>query len=136
MTRGNVHIALLRGINVGGKNKLPMKDLVAMFTDAGCTDARSYIQSGNVVFQAGQPLAKRIPVLITKAVRNRFGYEIPVVMRTAQEFRKVARNNPFLESGADTGTLSVAFLAERATGSKVKALDPERSPPDQFRPSA
>ena len=51
------HIALLRGINVGGKNKLPMKDLAVMFTEAGCTDVRTYIQSGNVVFAADAELA-------------------------------------------------------------------------------
>ena len=46
------HVALLRGINVGGKNVLPMKDLAEMFADAGCTNVRTYIQSGNVIFEA------------------------------------------------------------------------------------
>ena len=59
MTGANV--ALLRGINVGGKNKLPMADLAAMFREAGCDDVRTYIQSGNVVFRAGPALAGDIP---------------------------------------------------------------------------
>ena len=93
MTRGNVHVAFLRGINVGGKNMLPMQDLVAMFTKAGCSEVRSYIQSGNVVFQGGQALAKRIPVLIAKAIRDRFGYQIPVLTRSSEEIRKIVRDN-------------------------------------------
>ena len=54
-----VSIALLRGINVGGKNRLPMKELAAMFVDAGCEDVRTYIQSGNVVFRTGPQGEKR-----------------------------------------------------------------------------
>lgn len=130
MTRGNVHVALLRGINVGGKNMLPMQDLVAMFVDAGCSEVRSYIQSGNVVFQAGQALVKRIPGLIAKAIRDRFGYQIPVLTRTTEEIRKIVRNNPFLKSGTDTGVLHFTFLADRPGAAVVKALDPQRSPPD------
>ncbi len=133
MTRGNVHVALLRGINVGGKNKIPMQDLVAMFTKAGCSEVRSYIQSGNVVFQGGQALAKRIPVLITQAVNKRFGYQIPVLTRTSEEIRKIVRTNPFLKSGADPGVLHVAFLADRPGAAAIKALDPNRSPPDEFK---
>src|SRR3974377_965613 len=50
------YIALLRGMNVGGKNKLPMKDLIEMFVEAGCADVRTYIQGGNVIFSAAQLL--------------------------------------------------------------------------------
>jgi len=49
---GDVYVALLRGVNLGGKNRLPMKDLATMFAEAGCTDVVTYIQSGNVVFRA------------------------------------------------------------------------------------
>ena len=48
------HVALLRGINVGGKNLLPMQHLARMFQDAGCDEVRTYIQSGNVIFKAGR----------------------------------------------------------------------------------
>ena len=82
---GQTHIALLRGINVGGKNKLPMKDLAALFRDAGCDRVQTYIQSGNVVFQATPALASCIPALIAKAISESFGYRVPVVTRTADE---------------------------------------------------
>ena len=61
------YVALLRGINVGGKNKLPMKDLCAMFAAAGCTHVRNYIQSGNIVFKAKPALAIKVPGLIAPA---------------------------------------------------------------------
>ncbi|HVV46517.1 MAG TPA: DUF1697 domain-containing protein, partial [Bryobacteraceae bacterium] len=52
MKTDRVQVALLRGVNVGGRNKLPMRDLAEMFENAGCTNVRTFIQSGNVVFRA------------------------------------------------------------------------------------
>ncbi len=96
------HVALLRGINLGGKNRLSMKDLAAIFSDAGCRTVETYIQSGNVVFAAPATLARRIPGLVEKSIEKRFGLVVPVMTRTARELRKVATGNPFLRSGADT----------------------------------
>ncbi len=132
MTVG-VHIALLRGINVGGKNSLPMKDLVAMFLAAGCVDVETYIQSGNVVCRASAALAKRVPATIEAAILKGFGYRIPVVMRTADEWGDVVRSNPFVKAGADVGTLHVAFLAGAPGADRVATLDPLRSRPDEFQ---
>jgi len=131
-SRDGFHIALLRGINVGGKNILPMKDLAAMVCEAGCGEVRTYIQSGNVVFTAKPALVRRVPGLISKAISNGFNLEIPIVMRTAGELAKVAGNNPFLKDGQDTKPLYVAFLSDQPTKAAQKALDPDRSPPDEF----
>lgn len=125
------HIALLRGVNLGAR-RLPMKDLLGMFEDAGCTDVRTYIQSGNVVFRAAPALARRVPTLISRAISERFGYEAPIVLRTAAELEDVARNHPFLKEAADTKSLHVAFLQDRPGKSRIAELDPERSPPDRF----
>jgi uncharacterized protein (DUF1697 family) len=127
-----VHIALLRGINVGGRNKLPMKSLVSMFGDAGCTNVRTYIQSGNVVFEAEPALARQIPTVITKSIFEHFGFNIPVVTRTADEFGKIINANPFLRADADERALHVAFLADLPDRTRLEALDPDRSPPDEF----
>ncbi len=91
--RTRPYAALLRGINVGGKNKVSMAALAEVFTRAGCADVRTYIQSGNVVFVAAQASAKRIPCLVSQRILERFGCEAPVVIRTAQELRRVAANN-------------------------------------------
>lgn len=127
-----VHVALLRGINVGGKNRLPMKDLIALFRAAGCTEVESYIQSGNLVFRAAAALAPRLPALVTEAIAGGFGLQIPVIVRAARELRRVAEGNPFLRAGADLGTLHVGFLADRPAAGQVASLDPGRSAPDQF----
>jgi uncharacterized protein (DUF1697 family) len=125
-------VAFLRGINLAGRNRLPMKDLAVMFSNAGCESVATYIQSGNVVFRASPALARRIPDVIEKAISKSFGYQVPVVTRTSGEMRKIVRANPFLRSGADEATLHVAFLAARPAAARVKALDPDRSPPDAF----
>ena len=127
------YVALLRGINVGGKNKLPMRDLAAMFTEAGCTEVRTYIQSGNVVSSITPKRAKRLPDLISKQIAERFGYRVPVVLRTADEFRQVVTGNPFLKADADSGSLHVAFLADLPDPRRVAALDPKRSPGDSLK---
>lgn len=127
-----VYVALLRGINVGGRHKLPMNNLLALFEDAGCRAARSYIQSGNVVFEAPAALVRRVPTLIAAAIAGEFGFEVPVVMRTAAELRKVVVDNPFARAGVDPATLAVAFLADRPTKARVARLDPKRSPSDEF----
>ena len=127
-----VNIALLRGINVGGKNKLPMKDLAAMFREAGCDDVRTYIQSGNVVFRADPALAEDIPSLISASISRRFGYRVPVVTRTARELQEIVQANPFAEAGAEASRLLVFFLADLPDRAHVEALDPNRSPGDEF----
>jgi uncharacterized protein (DUF1697 family) len=126
------YVALLRGVNVGGRNILPMKDLVGMFTAVGCTDVRTYIQSGNVVFRAGPALARRIPAAISSAISDRFGFQVAVIMRTADELRAIARGNPFLTQGTDVATLSVAFLVDAPDVTRLTRLDPSRSAPDAF----
>ena len=126
------HVALLRGINVGGKNSLPMKELAAMFGDAGCEQVATYIQSGNVVFEASVAVAKKVPEVIERAIATRHGLRVPVVMRTAAELLTATRTNPFLADGAAPDTLHLAFLAEVPSAAKVASLDPARSAPDAF----
>jgi uncharacterized protein (DUF1697 family) len=126
------YVALLRGINVGGKNKLLMKDLVALFERAGCTGVRNYIQSGNVVFGASPALAKGVAPQIEREIAKRFGLTVPVLLRTQRELEVVASKNPFLDSGARIESLYVMFLANEPGKDRVATLDPERSPADRF----
>jgi uncharacterized protein (DUF1697 family) len=128
----NVHVAFLRGINVGGKNKLPMKDLSAMFVAAGCTDVETYIQSGNVICKTHPTRAAKLSAKVTGAILERFGYRVPVVTRAADELRDVSRRNPFLAAGVSADALHVAFLADAPSAAQVAALDARRSLPDEF----
>ena len=128
----DVNIALLRGINVGGKNRLRMTDLTAMFVDARCDDVRTYIQSGNVVFRAESTRGEDIPSLVSASILSRFGYEVPVVARKAPEVEAIVQANPFVESGGETDKLHVVFLADPPDAERIEALDTNRSPPDEF----
>lgn len=125
-------VALLRGINVGGKNRLPMKELAAIFEESGCNDVRTYIQSGNVVFRADPTATEDIRSLISASILSRFGFQVPVVTRTDRELEEVVERNPFLHAGAEADKLHVAFLAEQPDDAQVDALDPNRSPGDEF----
>jgi uncharacterized protein (DUF1697 family) len=126
------YVALLRGINVGGKNMLPMKELVEIFVTAGCADVKTYIQSGNVVFRAEEKVAKLLSDVTARLVEERFGLKVPVVLRTAAELESVIRENPFLKAGVMAEMLHVSFLAEWPSSELVRALDARRSSPDVF----
>jgi uncharacterized protein (DUF1697 family) len=125
------HVALLRGVNVGGKNLLPMKELAAIFVDAGCKDVCTYIQSGNVVFNAPAKVLKGLSGVIGERVQQRFGYRPAVILRSSEELGKTIAGNPFLLAG-EPEMLHVYFLAELPEVVAVGVLDPDRSPPDRF----
>jgi uncharacterized protein (DUF1697 family) len=125
------HVALFRGINVGGNNLLPMKDLALMFVAAGCTDVRTYIQSGNVIFQAPAG-APGIADTIAANIEKRFGFRVPLILRTSLQLRKTIRDNPFLAAPTDQKALHVYFLAHAPNAQAIAGLDAGRSVPDAF----
>jgi uncharacterized protein (DUF1697 family) len=120
-----IHLALLRGVNVGGHNRLPMTDLTAMFQQAGAEQVKTYIQSGNVLFVTEQPAA--VILTVELALQARFGHPMRAVWRTAEELAQVIDRCPFPEASSEA--LHVAFLADVPAGD----LDPERSPGDRFQ---
>lgn len=131
--RTGAQVAFLRGINVGGKHKLPMAALAEMFTQAGADEVTTYVQSGNVVFTVAEPTVETVAQRVAQAIRERCGFDAPIVIRSAGELEAVVARNPFLEAGTDTGTLHVGFLAEEPEQSRVAQLRPARSPGDSFR---
>ncbi|HET6617887.1 MAG TPA: DUF1697 domain-containing protein [Gemmatimonadota bacterium] len=128
---GDVHVALLRGINLGSR-RIPMKDLAAIFETAGCEDVRTYVASGNVVYRAGKALARRIPDIVGATIADTFGFDVPIVTRTAAEIDAVVRGNPFRGEDTNPKIFHVAFLRDEPSKSKVALLDPARSPKDAF----
>jgi len=126
------HVALLRGINVGGKNKLPMTTLANLFTVEGATDVTTFIQSGNVVFDAPKKLADTLAGRIERRIEKELSLRVPVVLRSAVEIAAVVARNPFLAAGHDPDALHVMFLAAQPTPAQARALDPSRSPGDEL----
>lgn len=115
-------IALLRGINVGGHNRLPMKDLVDCLEAAGCSDVSTYIQSGNAVFRHTGLDSAELSGRIGKIIVNAHGFEPRVLVLPVAEFEKVRAANPFPEAIDDPRTLHVAFLADRAEAADFGAM--------------
>jgi uncharacterized protein (DUF1697 family) len=89
------HVALLRGINLAGKNKVPMADLREVVASLGHADVATYIQSGNVVFSSGQSDTAALAAALEEAIAARFGLKIRVVVLSRGELAQVARDNPY-----------------------------------------
>jgi uncharacterized protein (DUF1697 family) len=124
------HVALLRGINVGGKNKLLMKDLAAIFTAAGCKGVTTFIQSGNVVFEGP---TTGLAAKIEKAIEKKFGFRPPIQFRSAAQLEQIVHINPFIRE--DENYVHVVFLADVPATAAMAALDSARSPGDRFHVS-
>jgi len=125
----------MRGINVGGRNLLPMADLAPIFAQAGCSRVRTYIQSGNVVYQppASAAAAKRLPEHVGELIERRFRFRPAIIVRTGEELRDIIAANPFLKEGIDVALLHVAFSDKAPTKPCIGRLDPQRSPGDRFQ---
>ncbi|CAM1372374.1 DUF1697 domain-containing protein [Tenacibaculum xiamenense] len=88
------YIIILRGINVSGKNKLPMKDLKELLEDINYKDVQTYIQSGNVILKSDD--SKEVIALNIKAsIKNKFDYEVPTLVRTIEEWKEAIEKNPY-----------------------------------------
>jgi Uncharacterized protein conserved in bacteria len=87
-------IALLRGINVGGRNKIPMQGLRALCESLGWTDVQTYIQSGNVIFRAGA-VASALEHELEPTIERELGFSIPVLVRAAADWPVYVQGNPF-----------------------------------------
>lgn len=107
----NRYVALLRGINVGGKNKIKMADLAACFQAQGFTGVRTYIQSGNVVFRADEMDQARLEGLVEAALSEAFHYDASVVLRSKEEMRAIVAQAPQgFGSDATTYRYDVIYL--------------------------
>jgi uncharacterized protein (DUF1697 family) len=114
-----VYVVLLRGINVGGKAKVPMAALRDTCAAAGCEDVVTYIQSGNVVLKS-ELSADNLRAALEEAITKEFGFSPAVMIRTAKELAAVVDRNPF--TGADEKTLHVGFLHAAPNAATKKCL--------------
>jgi len=133
MNAMKTYVALLRGINVGGKRKIPMAGLRPLISSLGFEDVVTYVQSGNVVFRSPTGDGRDITSRIEQRIADVFGIDVAVLLRTTAELEEIAESNPFLAKEADLSRLHVVFLNGVPGADAVSQLDPNRSPPDEFR---
>jgi uncharacterized protein (DUF1697 family) len=129
--RRQTFVALLRGVNLGSRNKVAMGDLRALFDELGYEDAQTYLQSGNVVF-GGRGSAASIGKDLEGALERELGLAVRIVLRTKTQLRRAVTSNPFVGRQSDPKKLLVSFLAEAPSRAAVRALDPHAHPPDEF----
>jgi uncharacterized protein (DUF1697 family) len=116
------HVVLLRGINLGAHRRVAMPELRELLSDAGFEDVRTYVQSGNVVLESklsSAKVAERCRELISK----RFGFEVPVVVRTRTELAKVVSRDPLGDVAENPKRYQVSFLSERLDPKVVERLN-------------
>jgi len=108
----NTYISILRGINVGGKNKVRMVELRSLYENIGFKNVQSYIQSGNVVFLTKNIEPKHLESQIVKEIQVAFGYEVSVIVRTLDVWEATVHNNPFTkDTEKEDKFLHVTFLS-------------------------
>jgi uncharacterized protein (DUF1697 family) len=127
-------VALMRGINVSGQKIIKMERLRETFEEMGFSRVRTYLQSGNVVFDSSKRSTQSFSKKIEEKIRDDFGFSVPLVLRTSGEMKQIAAENPFLkEAGIDQSKLHVTFLSEipaKTALGKIGSLDASH---DQFQ---
>jgi uncharacterized protein (DUF1697 family) len=128
----NTWIALLRGINVGGANVLPMKALRSLLEKNDCSDVQTYIQSGNVVFRSRAPSAASMERRLAKAVADAHGFEPRVLVLARSELEKAAAGNPFREADEVPTSVHLFFLASSPKKVDAAGLESVRAKSERF----
>ena len=125
------YIALFRGINVGSTRSLPMKELTSILEALGCTNIKTYIQSGNVVFQY-EGDEKSLVNRISSEVKKKREFEPQVLLLTANDIQKAMKVNPFSEAESDPKTLHLGFLTSKPVNPDLKKLESLKTESERF----
>ena len=124
-------VALLRGVNVGGSNRLPMAALRETVASLGFDDVATHIQSGNVVFSAAGT-ERSLADALRAAVAERHDLAVPVVVRSAEELARIAAGHPDADGELDPKLLHVQFLDRAPDPEAAAAIDPIPFEPDRW----
>ena len=129
-----VHVALLRGINIGPHKRMKMETLRTSCEALGFKNVKTYIQSGNVVCQAGKVSSDAAAKKIEAQIEKDFGFSADVIARTGDEMKQIVTGNPLLkEPGVDASKLHVVFFSEAPSTEAIKKLEAIVKTPDKVR---
>lgn len=128
------YISLLRGINVGGHRKVPMKELAALYDGLGLAPAKTYIQSGNVVFLSDQNDAGALAGKISMGIEARFGFDVGVLVYSLADWIAILEANPYPdEASADGAKVLVTLLAREPDAARMTAIEKACAPEEDFK---
>jgi uncharacterized protein (DUF1697 family) len=125
------HVVLLRGINLGSRNRVSMPALREALEEAGFTGVQTYLQSGNVVLES-RARPETVRRKVEQLIEDRFGLEIPVVVRTRAELTSVARRNPHAKVANDPKRYQVTFLSKKLPAKVVQELEAAAAPTERL----
>jgi len=126
------YISILRGINVSGHKMIKMDALKQLYADLGFKNISTYIQSGNVIFQASKSQTKDLEKKIADRIAKQFGFDVPVFVIEAEEVKKIADKNPFLKKKVDVSKLHVTFLSGEPSEENISKISGAPYSPDEF----
>jgi uncharacterized protein (DUF1697 family) len=126
-------IAMIRGINVGGRRRIPMDGLVTLFTSLGFTNVGTCVQSGNVIFSSTDSNPEDLAAKIEREILKTFDFTVRAILRSSDEMQGVVTGNPFLkEVGVNTGALHVTFLSDTPPRSLADILGSAEDGADRY----
>lgn len=129
----NTYISLLRGINVNGQKLIKMDALKKACTEIGLENVRTYIQSGNLIFESPSENSISISESISRKIHEDFGFDVPVITITKKELEQVIAANPFSKkSSMDSTFFHVAFLSEAPSSQSIESLQEIEVKADEF----
>jgi len=128
-----IWIALFRGINVGGNNLLPMAKLKVDLETIGLSNIRTYIQSGNVVFDASIEADASLCEKITELVKKKYGFSPQVLILSGKQLLTAIESNPFPKAVTDPSKLHFSFLAEAPTKPDLTALEIKKTATEKYK---
>jgi uncharacterized protein (DUF1697 family) len=116
------YLSMLRGINVSGQKLIKMEELRKSYEKLGLSNVKSYIQSGNVIFEAEGMNEEQLSGLISDAIRKEFSFDVPVIVLQENELARILKKNPFVKKAADEKSLYVCILESVAPKKKAEEL--------------
>ena len=129
----NTYIVLLRGINVGGRNTLPMKALTKLLEGLGCQNIKTYIQSGNVVLQSSEKSTAQLSEAITREVEKRYNFKPHALLLRVKDLEQAVAMNPFPEAESDPKSLHVGFLSAVPMNPDLEKLESLKRDSERFQ---
>jgi uncharacterized protein (DUF1697 family) len=127
------YITILRGINVSASNMIKMPVLQKIFEDAGYENVKTYIQSGNVLFNQKKSNEEEMAKYIREKIKEGTGSDVPVLVLELEDLKKVQQGNPFLKNRQEDVTkLHVTFLAKEPEKERFEKIEIEKYLPDEF----